>query len=175
MTTDDPKKRPLPSFQLLRMQWNLQRVATLSAAAEWREEKHGDCDDDDDAARESVHSFLSDIDEGDDNYDDDGYDDKDDDEDDDDGSDHSPFDGSPSPIKKPLTPRPSIESPISIGRPCSSRPALGARRSPSTRDLLRSPPSPTRDSVSHPSSSWGLAAAPSLGFPSASHRPNPSP
>lgn len=55
--TDDPRKRPLPSFALLQMQWNLQRVAALSATAEWREEDCGDSDDDDATDRESVCPF----------------------------------------------------------------------------------------------------------------------
>ena len=55
--TDDPRKRPLPSFALLQMQWNLQRVAALSATAEWREEDYGDSDDNDATDRESVCPF----------------------------------------------------------------------------------------------------------------------
>lgn len=87
MRTDNPKKQPLPSYQLLEMQWNLQRVGALSAAAE-----HDD-DDDDATARESVGPFLSDIDEGDDTDDEDDDDNKNNDDDDY----HSPYDGSSSP------------------------------------------------------------------------------
>jgi hypothetical protein len=34
LKTDDPKTLPLPHFALLEMQWILQRVAAMSAAAE---------------------------------------------------------------------------------------------------------------------------------------------
>ena len=35
LTTDDPESRPLPSIDLLDMQWVLQRVVAMSGAAEW--------------------------------------------------------------------------------------------------------------------------------------------
>jgi hypothetical protein len=34
MTTDDPELRPLPSYELLRLQWDLQRLMHLRAASE---------------------------------------------------------------------------------------------------------------------------------------------
>lgn len=34
METDDPEARPLPSFELLRLQWFLQRVTGMADAAE---------------------------------------------------------------------------------------------------------------------------------------------
>ena len=46
MRMDDPQKRPLPSYQLLEMQWNLQRVGALSTAAEPRQDEHGNDDAD---------------------------------------------------------------------------------------------------------------------------------
>jgi hypothetical protein len=46
MRTDDPINRPLPSEELLRMQWNLNRVAALSGASEIFD-PHGSSDDDD--------------------------------------------------------------------------------------------------------------------------------
>ncbi|PYI34920.1 hypothetical protein BP00DRAFT_422854 [Aspergillus indologenus CBS 114.80] len=33
MTTDDPQDKPLPSMELLQMQWTLNRLAALSGAA----------------------------------------------------------------------------------------------------------------------------------------------
>lgn len=60
--TDDPQRRPLPSFALLDMQWNLQRVAALSGKAKWRDEDYGDSDDDADAT--GVLAHLDDDDEG---------------------------------------------------------------------------------------------------------------
>jgi HNH endonuclease len=35
LTTDDPESRPLPSIELLDMQWVLQRIVAMSGAAEW--------------------------------------------------------------------------------------------------------------------------------------------
>jgi hypothetical protein len=35
ITTDDPDSRPLPSIQLLDMQWVLQRIVAMCGAAEW--------------------------------------------------------------------------------------------------------------------------------------------
>ena len=46
MHTDDPINHPLPSEELLRMQWNLNRVAALSGAAEISD-LHESSDDDD--------------------------------------------------------------------------------------------------------------------------------
>jgi len=37
MTTCDPERLPLPSFELLEMQWNLARIVSMSAAAEEQE------------------------------------------------------------------------------------------------------------------------------------------
>jgi hypothetical protein len=35
LTTNDPKKRPLPSIELLEMQWFLQRLMGMCGSAEW--------------------------------------------------------------------------------------------------------------------------------------------
>jgi hypothetical protein len=35
LTTDDPESRPLPSLELLDMQWVLQRLVAMCGAAEW--------------------------------------------------------------------------------------------------------------------------------------------
>jgi hypothetical protein len=43
LTTDNPDERPLPSWELLEMQWVLQRLAAISGAAEFG----GDWSDDD--------------------------------------------------------------------------------------------------------------------------------
>lgn len=157
MRTDDPKKRPLPSYQLLEMQWNLQRVGALSAAAEPRQDEHVD-DDEDATARESVGSFLSDIDEGDDTDDDNK-------KNDDDGY-HSPYDGSSSPLQRP-PPETRVGGSIPLGRPSSPRPARRSSRpslSLSTRFSPHSPRSPTRLSHSPLRSPWELLAGPSLVF-----------
>ncbi|KAN0068545.1 hypothetical protein V8E54_013269 [Elaphomyces granulatus] len=45
--TSDPEELPLPSFTLLQMQWNLQRIAALSGAAEPNDEADPDDSDDD--------------------------------------------------------------------------------------------------------------------------------
>jgi hypothetical protein len=45
LTTDNPRKRPLPSLELLEMQWILQRITAMSGAAGTPEI---DWDDDDD-------------------------------------------------------------------------------------------------------------------------------
>jgi hypothetical protein len=45
LTTDNPRKRPLPSLELLEMQWILQRITAMSGAAGTPEL---DWDDDDD-------------------------------------------------------------------------------------------------------------------------------
>jgi hypothetical protein len=46
LTTDDPVTRPLPSFELLEMQWVLHRLVAMSGAAEI----YDDFDNDDDNA-----------------------------------------------------------------------------------------------------------------------------
>jgi hypothetical protein len=35
LTTNDPEKRPLPSMELLEMQWILQRLMGMCGSAEW--------------------------------------------------------------------------------------------------------------------------------------------
>lgn len=47
LTTDDPESRPLPSLELLEMQWILQRITAMSDAA-GTPELDWDWDDDDD-------------------------------------------------------------------------------------------------------------------------------
>ncbi|KAB8271515.1 hypothetical protein BDV30DRAFT_240489 [Aspergillus minisclerotigenes] len=47
ITTPDPKGLPLPSFDVLEMQWYLHRVAAISGAADFVEESDDDDDDDD--------------------------------------------------------------------------------------------------------------------------------
>lgn len=48
MTTDDPVNRPLPNFDILEMQWFLQRVSAIAGATEVYNDFDGDdCDDDD--------------------------------------------------------------------------------------------------------------------------------
>ncbi|KAH8821370.1 hypothetical protein F5884DRAFT_745694 [Xylogone sp. PMI_703] len=46
VTTDDPCERPLPSFELLKMQWFLTRIVGMAGAADVHEEVDGDDDDD---------------------------------------------------------------------------------------------------------------------------------
>ena len=60
--TDDPVAKPLPSFELLRMQWILHRVAALAGAA--MDEDDEDDDDDDDIL--GVGTYVGDDDDGDD-------------------------------------------------------------------------------------------------------------
>lgn len=48
MTTPDPEKLPLPSFEVLEIQWYLHRVAAISGAADFVEDSDDDNDDDDD-------------------------------------------------------------------------------------------------------------------------------
>ncbi|GES66317.1 hypothetical protein ATEIFO6365_0013028500 [Aspergillus terreus] len=48
MTTADPESMPLPSFELLRMQWILNRVAAMCGAADVLEEEYVEFFDDDD-------------------------------------------------------------------------------------------------------------------------------
>jgi hypothetical protein len=45
LTTDDPKKRPLPHYELLEMQWILQRVTAMSGAADIYDNFDNDDDD----------------------------------------------------------------------------------------------------------------------------------
>ena len=47
VTTDDPEDRPLPSYELLSLQWNVQRLLHLQAGAE-PQELSDDSDSDDD-------------------------------------------------------------------------------------------------------------------------------
>lgn len=49
MRTDDPINRPLPSEELLRMQWLLNRVAALSGAADVLDSPQPDDEDDGDS------------------------------------------------------------------------------------------------------------------------------
>ncbi|KAJ5376633.1 hypothetical protein N7509_013519 [Penicillium cosmopolitanum] len=53
ITTDDPKERPLPSFQLLEMQWNLSRIAAMQGAGE---DDENDTDSDSDIVSVSSSS-----------------------------------------------------------------------------------------------------------------------
>ncbi|KAJ9264668.1 hypothetical protein DTO212C5_7050 [Paecilomyces variotii] len=48
LTTDDPERKPLPSIELLEMQWTLQRLTAISGAADVNDEDLDDSDDDDD-------------------------------------------------------------------------------------------------------------------------------
>lgn len=48
ITTDDPVDKPLPSFELLELQWHLGRVAAMQGAAEELDDE-GDGNDDDDS------------------------------------------------------------------------------------------------------------------------------
>ncbi|KAL9113725.1 MAG: hypothetical protein Q9227_002170 [Pyrenula ochraceoflavens] len=58
LETDDTDKYPLPSFELLEMQWFLHRVAAMSAAAEPRDDFNDDDDDNDRSRKIRVHSWL---------------------------------------------------------------------------------------------------------------------
>jgi hypothetical protein len=61
LTTNDPQRLPLPSYGLLRLQWDMQRLLHLSAGAEPLE-LSDDSDDDDDgydlAIRDSEYAEL---------------------------------------------------------------------------------------------------------------------
>lgn len=46
LTTDDPKDKPLPSIDLLQMQWTLNRIAAISGAADAPDEVFDSSDDD---------------------------------------------------------------------------------------------------------------------------------
>ncbi|KAL2818762.1 hypothetical protein BDW59DRAFT_151797 [Aspergillus cavernicola] len=48
MNTDDPHNKPLPSVELLQMQWTLNRIAAISGAADVDDEELDDTDDEDD-------------------------------------------------------------------------------------------------------------------------------
>jgi len=48
ITTENPEKYPLPSWELLQMQWFLQRLVAMSGAASWPRIDFDDDDDDDD-------------------------------------------------------------------------------------------------------------------------------
>jgi hypothetical protein len=58
LTTDDPVKHPLPHYELLEMQWILQRVTAMSGAADI----YDDFDNDDDpmALRNEWDSYMGD-------------------------------------------------------------------------------------------------------------------
>jgi hypothetical protein len=47
LTTDDPQARPLPHWDLMEMQWMLQRLVGISGAADWPELDLSEEDDDD--------------------------------------------------------------------------------------------------------------------------------
>lgn len=64
LRTESPRQRPLPSFELLEMQWYLQRVVPYLLLRNSEEGQYDNTDDDSD-------SFMSDIDEGQDYTDDD--------------------------------------------------------------------------------------------------------
>ncbi|QSS50626.1 hypothetical protein I7I53_11384 [Histoplasma capsulatum var. duboisii H88] len=59
--TANPDTHPLPSFELLDMQWCLQRIVSMSGAADVYDEEDGDGDDDDGGEwhREIVHKSIS--------------------------------------------------------------------------------------------------------------------
>lgn len=69
LNTEDPETAPLPHVHLIELQWMLNRVAALSAAAEPKDLSDGESDDDDDddwgvavrtsSPRESDSSFTS--------------------------------------------------------------------------------------------------------------------
>lgn len=137
--TDDPQKRPLPSFALLEMQWNLQRVAALSGMAEWRDQNYGDSDSDDYVT--GIFPFLN-VDSGSEIYDDD----------DDDNARPRPLESQRQPPRAACS---TARSPIQARRP-SLRPSpflstLSVPNSP--RSLTRS--SSVRRSVGSPSRASG--------------------
>lgn len=68
LTTDDPGKRPLPSWELLEMQWILQRITAMSGAAGTPELEFNDDDDIDsqpalipDDNNGNIRSYLDDM------------------------------------------------------------------------------------------------------------------
>jgi hypothetical protein len=62
LTTTDPDTRPLPSFDLLEMQWHLQRIVSMSGAAGIYEDDDYDDDDDNDCDDDrAVSKTYSDI------------------------------------------------------------------------------------------------------------------
>lgn len=64
LKTDDPTTRPLPSFELLDMQWHLNRIVSMTGAADVYDEYIDDDDDDgyiSDAGKAESLSDLSDI------------------------------------------------------------------------------------------------------------------
>ena len=132
--TDDPHKRPLPSFALLEMQWNLQRVAALSGMAEWRDQNYGDSDSDDYFT--GIFPFLN-VDSGSEGYDDD---------DDDDDDDHGPLSRSVSPFAQ----QESSEKTHSLSTLSAPNSPRSLTRTSSVRRSVGSPsrasggPSPTR-------------------------------
>ena len=149
--TDDPQKRPLPSFALLEMQWNLQRVAALSGMAEWRDQSYGDSDSDDYVT--GIFPFLN-VDSGSEVYDDD----------DDDNADHGPLSRSVSPFAQqessekthqpqaPSHPRPSpaFVSPILTASPPQTQSAHFPQQSATRQQhQMRQP---VRDKKPHQSS-----------------------
>lgn len=164
--TDDPQKRPLPSFALLQMQWNLQRVAALSGMAEWRYEKHGDSDDDDPKG----FPFLN-VDSGSELYDDDDEEEEEDDDDDeDDNNDHSPFSRSVSPfpqqqsldkVYRPQAPshphrNPAFVSPMLTANPPQAQSARTPQKSATQQQRQHHMRQPVRDQQPHQSSSKQL-------------------
>ena len=48
LTTEDPENRPLPHWDILEMQWILNRIVAMSGGAEVNEFDNNDDDDDDD-------------------------------------------------------------------------------------------------------------------------------
>lgn len=81
-TTDDPDSRPLPSWDILTMQWNLQRLVALSGAAEY------DHYNDDNDGMAGDGAVISD-------YESDWYGDTDDDENGEDDNGYIPFESAP--------------------------------------------------------------------------------
>jgi hypothetical protein len=54
MTTDDPDDKPLPDPELLELQWYLQRVFSMSGAADWLDK---DSEHDSDASVDAIRAF----------------------------------------------------------------------------------------------------------------------
>lgn len=145
--TDDPIEHPLPSWELLEMQWHLQRVAAMAGAGEQDDEDADDDDDDDDlsVSDQAGVGELSDAGSSDHDCDwgeDDNSDESDSDDDDEGGDDHA------SALHGTDVILPGPQTPIVPSQPQISPPSFpSARRqslSPSARRAYLSP------SASHP-------------------------
>jgi hypothetical protein len=64
LTTDDPDERPLPSWELLDMQWVLQRLSAISGAAELLDDWSDNDSSDDDSSDISDSEIIKEGDEG---------------------------------------------------------------------------------------------------------------